>query len=331
MENQTTYVPHRGFSIQVDSISQWVAFMAFIKEQQNRNFPDGLVLPEWVYRGQADSLWNLTSSFEREFGCEATEHELVRIERTAIDAFRELSIGSGTNFSDAELLAHMQHYGVPTRLVDFTRAPLIALFFALNQGHGAFSVWATHLNAANSWYAKERRREAVDQAEPLTKSIHVSANDSTRENNSRRIQCEREVFESFFKKNETERIQICNRIDMFCYVPAHPNSRMKAQRGLFLASSKLSRPFEQAFYRWAYFERNCFELEERPLSEIFKDRSVSPSYISSADALKFNFTASMREEAKAYLETANVKPSVLFPDLEGIAREVKEEMLLQKR
>lgn len=330
MDNQTTNVPHRGFIIRVDSVSLWVAFMAFIKEQQNRNFSDGLVLPEWVYRGQADSQWSLASSFEREFGCEASENELVGIERASMDAFRELAIDSGASFSKAELLAHMQHYGVPTRLVDFTKAPLIALFFALNQGNGAFSVWATHLNAVNSRYDKDMRLDAACTADNSEKSIHVTASDSTRENNARRIQCERELFESFFERDEKWRTQIRDRVPMFCYVPTNPNPRMKAQRGLFLASSKLSCPFEDSFYEWKSFERRAFERETRPLSEIFKNRRVEPVYIANADALKFDFSPSMRNEAYAYLETANVRPSVMFPDFEGIAKEVKEEMQLLK-
>lgn len=330
MDNQTTNVPYRGFVIQVDSVSLWVAFMAFIKGQEKRNFPDGLVLPEWVYRGQSDSQWSLTSSFEREFGCEASEDRLVGIERASIAAFRELTIDSRSGFSDAELLAHMQHYGVPTRLVDFTKSPLIALFFALSSGEGAFSVWATHLNAANSWHDKDMRLDVACTANNSEKSIHVATNDSTRENNARRIQCERELFESFFERDEKGRTQIYDRVPMFCYVPTNPNPRMKAQRGLFLATSKLSRPFENSFYEWRCFERRAFEHETRPLSEIFKNQRVEPGYIANADSLKFDFSPSMRNEAHAYLETANIRPSVLFPDFEGIAKEVKEEMQLQK-
>ena len=319
-------VGHRGFIIQVDDIALWVSFMAFIKEQQSKIFDDGLSIPPWVFRGQANSEWGLTSGFERLFGSSRSEDELCAIERRSMNLFRELSYGDANGLSDAELLAHMQHYGVPTRLVDFTEAPLISLYFALQDDRfDTFAVWATQSTGVNSFYDRETRLDAVCRAPVGVRQVHSLALDSTRINNSRREQVDRNVFGQLISGGE-ESLTLKNRIALAMYKPVKPNPRMRAQRGLFFASTNLARPFESAYYEWKYFERKSFEREERPLSIIFKDKRVLLDSIANADAFKFEFPAAMRAEARAYLELANVRPSDLFPDFEGVAKEVSQEM-----
>jgi hypothetical protein len=77
------------------------------------------------YRGQLEKYPSISSSISRDVGfikneayiyCEAIEMEL--------DEFKDLK-------DPIEKLAKMQHYGIPTRLIDLTIDPLIALFFAV--------------------------------------------------------------------------------------------------------------------------------------------------------------------------------------------------------
>lgn len=67
------------------------------------------------------SLWRL-SKFD-----DATEHDLITDFLTLRpEAFSNLS-------SSFDVLSKMQHYGLPTRLLDFTLNPLVALYFACEQ------------------------------------------------------------------------------------------------------------------------------------------------------------------------------------------------------
>ncbi len=81
--------------------------------------------PLW-YRGHSISTWKLESSYDR----------LKRPpkETTLVNEFRQNAnylLDKHTPKNDFDWLFLMQHYGVPTRLLDWTESPLVALYFAV--------------------------------------------------------------------------------------------------------------------------------------------------------------------------------------------------------
>jgi len=99
-------------------------------------FGDAYQQEQFVWRGQGDATWPLTSTLYRvvadQLGRVPTEADLVGAEQ------RLLKLARGEWRLDGipalQLFARMQHVGAPTRLIDATLNPLIAAWFAVAGG-----------------------------------------------------------------------------------------------------------------------------------------------------------------------------------------------------
>lgn len=97
----------------------------------------------YLFRGQANAAWRVHSSAARRL----SDNSVCPINRRLIShllvGYLEIMIAKAKlrnyvppdlprDASDLEFLAHLQHQGAATGLIDFTRQPLVALWFACN-------------------------------------------------------------------------------------------------------------------------------------------------------------------------------------------------------
>ena len=114
---------HLSFNIR--SLSEYLEVINTIRVAVNnsKNNEDDL-----IFRGMSDHRWQLLPSIAR---------QTLITEKTEYNMVKELMLLYPKEFShissNFDLLAKMQHYGLPTRLLDFTTNPLVALYFACHK------------------------------------------------------------------------------------------------------------------------------------------------------------------------------------------------------
>ncbi len=170
---------------------------------------------DWIFRGQSNSSWPLETSFSRFVseirkldGISISPVKLYECELDIINEFKRVSplfLNDSVTSDVLENLCVMQHYGTPTRLLDFTCSPYIALFFAISEG----------VSEAAVFFLK-----------PST-LIELNGSDSI----------EQSEIENIFGENEKSQIIL--------YSPAWTSERLHSQQGLFLLPARLDKTFSQ--------------------------------------------------------------------------------------
>jgi len=191
-------------------VSNWQEFMSLTIE-----------LDGWAFRGQQDARWPLQSSLSRYLSAFVPDRSAWRIqEQRAIRIFRRKAHNYLSDVralsDDLRCLGLMQHHGAPTRLLDFTKSPFVAAFFALERAVTDAAVFA--VNTPALW---------TDRAVP------VSAPHLIREMIDPRLAGN---FEKFYLSDENP--------VMWFGEPAEMDQRLIAQAGTFVLPGLLHQPLD---------------------------------------------------------------------------------------
>jgi len=242
----------------------------------------------WVFRGHERADWGLQTSLEREFGPKTgAEVEQELLWQFVRRAGRLLPSHLVPRDDDAALwLGLIQHYGGPTRLLDVTHSPYVALFFAFEPtGDNDRALWAIE----NAWcMASCAQIMAAVEGKKFTDVIGRTTGAQAQLVGSlvHRTPYRDPLFATF--KPFT---------GVFPLDPWKPDARQSAQQALFLCAANPQLSFTQNLAAHA------------PSTEKVLYQFVMP--------------ASLREEALDQLSIMNVTAATLFPDLSGLARSLR--------
>ncbi|MHB8789039.1 MAG: FRG domain-containing protein [Desulfobulbaceae bacterium] len=211
------------------TLNNWAEFDRSVSKRHYR---------KWIYRGQSDESWELESSLHRAFkesqkinesgtgkwkSINSYEHEKVMIDKFKCNAHLYLSHLPKEN-DLLSWLSIMQHYGAPTRLLDFTFSSYIALFFALEDGEGDASIYCINHHAIKNdddeYFGKDRLE------------VYSTILDNKREGN------------------------IC----LFAFEPTFSNQRLLSQQGLFVATNTLLFTHEEILEKYELEDNNVIKI-----------------------------------------------------------------------
>lgn len=89
-------------------------------------------LGSWLFRGQSSDTWKLVSNFDRKYTNLSNRREFEKaLLKTFQNLLRKTDIAHNfDNISETDTWALGQHYGLPTRLLDWSYSPYVAAFFS---------------------------------------------------------------------------------------------------------------------------------------------------------------------------------------------------------
>ncbi len=223
-------------------------------------------------------------------------HNLYRKEFDMLQEFRHESASSlGNCFSALDFVCAAQHYGIPTRLIDWTYNPFVALYFALSA--------QVNIESKDFQYrilcGDVRNQLAfTDIYHSLTVGQYSNLIADGRVEHYKSFVRDISVTDKLIKKCKREGMKDCeSKINNFIVLrPGNSNARINAQKGLFVIPRT---------------------LDKRKIDEEYRDSGVQTITLSSE----------IRREALKHLANLGYSRLHLFCDLQNICQHIKESAL----
>lgn len=245
------------------------------------------------FRGQSNKSWDIRPSIFRD-GLISVEHKIIQTATARVpQEFRECT-------SAFEELTKLQHYGLPTRLLDITMNPLVALYFACLptskikdiEGNDVYPDGIVYICTGYEEHEKSYKAQILSE---ITK-IGFDGNFTLKDLRTR-LGVNKDIDpESFIKLIQ----------DTIFVMPSYSNSRLIRQSGAFLISGAIN------------VMTNEHDLWNSKVSKSVKNLNQE------VDKKHIIIPQDSKEKLLDELDFFNINESTLFPELEHQMSHIKK-------
>lgn len=289
-------------------------------DHYNRRFAGN----QWVFRGVANAEYRLEPTIERVAkDLEWKAHEVLISKAFKARARMHLEPGLIPG-SEIAWLALMQHYGVPTRLLDFSYFPYIALYFAVRPQTCAscqsnrenVRLWALNATDINSKFdqsvASGKGEARTRAGRPRGKIVSLHSDDMGTQGDFVQIEMKREQeVEKPLSATGTLRAKLEKSGGVAVTPAPEHNPRLAHQQGVFLINS----------------------AEQLTLEDSLNKMMAKKSSAQKTDHWRriIDIDAKLVEDIERRLFKLNIHEESLFPDLEGLSKGIRQKIRLRVR
>lgn len=260
----------------------------------------------FIFRGVGDSRWGFQTSLERtaiRYG--TPSNDLPSLEKKLIERFQRaahLYFPPTILPTPVDWLGWMsviQHYGGPTRLLDFTESFYCAAFFALETAERRAAIWAVNRRELESKVVTQVGVETKGKRTlTIRRSLRSKLNESITRRTSKRL--------------------------VFPFFPERLHERLAQQQGLFLACGRVDVPFQTQLCE-------ALDVDEGEIPEPQEVRPEVPptadlDELSKLNLVKIEIEKSQHRKARAELKRMNLTTQSIYPGPDGYARALHWEL-----
>jgi FRG domain len=255
----------------------------------------------WIFRGQQDASWLLSTSLQRagQQG-QHTSALLSKLEEQAIEEFQRrahhfLPVPPPVE-NVIEWMALIQHFGGPTRLLDFTSSFYVAAFFAVERASADCAIWCVNDYALYKAVGPLLGLDMEKASLPYWQVPHRMA----------------AVAQKMLRQHQGG----CKPF-VFSVQPFRLNERLAVQQGLFLCPLSVDIPFMQSLSATFGSQPGAFADTG---AEDYKPPIHTRKMLGEVAVIKILIPLAVHYDALQDLWGMNVNAATLFPGLDGFAR-----------
>ena len=266
-------------------------------------------MSNFIFRGHGNADWSLKTSLARM----VENHHPNYIEKAMPASYEQRMMdefqwkypsyekGHIPESDEAiEWLSLMQHYGSPTRMLDFSYSMYVALFMAIDGSfHDKSAIWALNKHVLNEKlirkYCTENDTNVVS-GDVREKYIYEEATKA--------------INRRFYTKKDDE--------DSYLYAirPQLSNERINRQQGLFVIPSSIEIGFEDILKEYydsgQYGQMRFDDVVRLSVDHSFGQQTVAVLKIEIPKTLKYGLSTLLRQ--------MNITSETMYPGLDGLAR-----------